>query len=123
MNEIYWITRLDAIESTLVALICISGLVLLFAVVGYFVTRGEDLEGYKTSIRMMKKSVIVTIVSTILLIFIPNQKQALMICGIGGTIDYIKSNETAKKLPDKCIQAIDKYLGEIVGEDKKQKSE
>lgn len=123
MNEIYWITRLDAIESTLVALICISGLVLLFAVVGYLVTRGEDLEGYKTSIRMMKKSVIVTIVSTILLIFIPNQKQALMIWGIGGTIDYIKSNETAKKLPDKCIQAIDKYLGEIVGEDEKQKSE
>lgn len=33
-----------------------------------------------------------------------------LIYSIGGTIDYIKSNEKAKQLPDKCLQALDKYL-------------
>ena len=27
-----------------------------------------------------------------------------------GQIDYIKSNDKAKKLPDKCIDALDKYI-------------
>jgi hypothetical protein len=32
------------------------------------------------------------------------------IYGIGGTIDYLKSNETAKRIPDKCIKALDLYI-------------
>jgi hypothetical protein len=41
-----------------------------------------------------------------------------MIYGVGGTIDYIKSNDKAKKLPDKCIEALDKYLDNINKEEK-----
>ena len=39
-----------------------------------------------------------------------------MIYGLGGTLDYIKSNEVAKQLPDKCIIALDKYLEEVDNE-------
>jgi hypothetical protein len=34
----------------------------------------------------------------------------LLIYGVGGTVDYIKSNDTAKQLPDKVVNALDKYL-------------
>ena len=46
-----------------------------------------------------------------------------MIYGIGGTIDYIKSNDTAKQIPDKCINALDKFIDEYVNEDNNEKKE
>ena len=39
--------------------------------------------------------------------------EALMIYCVGGTIDYVKSNETAKQLPDKCIKALDKWADNL----------
>ncbi len=46
-------------------------------------------------------------------LFYPNtERDIMLIYGIGGTVDYIKQNETAKQLPDKVIMAIDKYLDE-----------
>ena len=35
-----------------------------------------------------------------------------MIYGIGGTIDYIKSNDKSRQIPDKVINVIDKWLSE-----------
>lgn len=32
-----------------------------------------------------------------------------MIYGVGGTIDYIKENHTAKQLPDKYIKILNKW--------------
>ena len=34
----------------------------------------------------------------------------MAIYGLGGTIDYIKSNDRAKKLPDKVVNALTCYL-------------
>ncbi len=53
-----------------------------------------------------------------LLVFIPSKRDMLMIIGIGGTIEYLKSNDTAKKLPDKVIMAIDKLLDDTIEEEK-----
>lgn len=43
-----------------------------------------------------------------------------LIYGVGGTIDYLKDNETAKQLPDKVVIALDKYIDSL-NEDKKEK--
>jgi len=43
-------------------------------------------------------------------VFIPTKKDALLIYGVGGTIDYIKQNPTAKQLPDKCVKVLDKWV-------------
>ena len=50
---------------------------------------------------------------------IHSKNEVLLIYGVGGTIDYIKSNDTAKQLPDKCIKALDKRV-ENLNEEKKQ---
>lgn len=51
--------------------------------------------------------------------FVPSKKDMLMIYGLGSTIDYIKQNDAAKQIPDKCIDALDKFIDEYVNEDKK----
>jgi hypothetical protein len=78
----------------------------------------------ESSLQLAKKhfirSAIVVIVSLLLNIFTPTSQQALAIYGVGGTVDYIKSNDTAKQLPDKVVNALDKYLDSLnEKEDKK----
>ena len=48
-------------------------------------------------------------------IFIPDKKTLYVIYDIGGTLDYLKENKTAKQIPDKAILALDKYLNEQLG--------
>jgi hypothetical protein len=52
-------------------------------------------------------------------IFIPDTKQALIIYGVGGTIDYVKDNDKCKQIPNKVIDALDKYLEYLNKEDEK----
>ena len=65
-----------------------------------------------------KRFIFVTIIVCLINFFIPTTNETLMIYGIGGTIDYIKSNDTAKQLPDKCIKALDKWADNINEENK-----
>ena len=49
------------------------------------------------------------------------KNDALLIYGVGGTIDYVKSNETAKQLPDKYIKALDKWVDNLNEEKQENK--
>lgn len=53
------------------------------------------------------------IIGCILIVFsfaIPSEEKLYAIYGIGSTIDYIKSNDKAKEIPNKAIDCIYKYL-------------
>lgn len=78
------------------------------------------IKNYKTFMLYFKRSIIATLVLIVINIFIPTKNEALLIYGVGGTIDYIKSNDKAKQLPDKCIIALDKWV-ENLNEDNNQK--
>ena len=121
MNEIYWITRLDTICKFLTATAIVSFLIAMALIV--FVCNRDEMDDefwdYKKYLKYSKVYILVTIVSCVINIFIPTTNQALFIYGVGGTIDYIKSNDTAKQLPDKCIKALDKWV-ENLNEEKKQ---
>ena len=133
MNEIYWITRLDAICSILICISVSSSFVLLVSF--YLALSSRDdaetykeysgcwdkyMRGYKKWMRNTKRCAIIFFVSVFINIFIPTTNQALLIYGVGGTIDYIKSNDTTKQLPDKCVKALDKYLDNINKEEEKE---
>lgn len=49
------------------------------------------------------------------------KNDALLIYGVGGTSDYVKSNETAKQLPDKYIKALDKWVDNLNEEKQENK--
>lgn len=131
MNELYWITRLDYITAflSLIAVLgAITTIVLFF--IGLLKRSYADIypEGSQTWERYIdtseicfyfaKRCVIVFFVSAFMNIFTPTTNEALLIYGVGGTIDYIKSNKTAKQLPDKCIKALDKWVDNINEENK-----
>ena len=109
MSELYWITRLDAIVIifqifTILSFVCI----LLFGMI-YFV----DEYIPKNIIKLgFKISVITLVISLPLQIFVPTTKDVFVIWGVGGTIDYLKSNEKVTQLPDKCIDALDFIIDE-----------
>ena len=132
MNEIYWITRLDAICNFLITIAVVSFVISVvigaFSMYNRFAADDHEeggkyynchMQRFKIFLNYFKRSIIVTLVLTVINIFIPTKNEALLIYGVGGTIDYIKSNDTAKQLPDKCIKALDKWV-ENLNEEKKQ---
>jgi hypothetical protein len=115
MNEMYWITRLDGL---LIAIVVPMAILLFVAMFNAF---GACDSFYKRDERKdyRKRAIICGSIGFLLLIaqaFIPTTNQALIIYGVGGTIDYVKSSDKAKQLPDKAIIALDKYL-ESINED------
>ena len=134
MNEIYWITRLDAICNFLTTIavlsLLISVVLVVFAMHNRFAA-DECLEGgeyynchmqrFKIFFNYFKRSIIVTLVLFVIKTFIPTKNDALLIYGVGGTIDYIKSNSTAKQLPDKCVKALDKWVDNLNEEKQENK--
>nr|DAW10758.1 MAG TPA: hypothetical protein [Caudoviricetes sp.]DAY73314.1 MAG TPA: hypothetical protein [Caudoviricetes sp.] len=118
MNEIYWITRLDAIQALLFVLSALS----IIAVIVCFI-RWVDKEIKNGKAKHFVISIFVSLFLMIALVLTPSTKDAFMIWGVGGTIDYIKSNETAKQLPDKCIQALDKFVDEYMLNEEDNKEE
>lgn len=122
MSEIYFITRLDAICTFLTATAIVSFLIAIALIV--FVCNRYEMDDeswdYKRYLKYSKVCILVTIVSCVINVFIPTTNQALFIYGVGGMIDYIKANDTADQLPDKCVKALDKYLDNLT-KDENQK--
>lgn len=80
-----------------------------------------DMECLRTNnmvIKISKPFVRVGIVCLIIATFLPSTKQGYMIYGISNTVEYIKSNKTARELPNKAIVAIDRWLDEEMECDK-----
>lgn len=122
MEELYWITRLDGINVFLNLLVVISTVFTGCSFIGGLIMKGDNPRGsetYNKGITVHKYSLkfaITALIVSIIFIFTPTKKDALLIYGVGGTIDYIKSNETAKQLPDKAVQALDKLISDYIEE-------
>ena len=136
MNELYWITRLDGMcwFLTLIAVFSFIATVVLFSIGlskrgdADICTEGsqtwkQHIETSKMCLYFAKRCVIAFFVSVFINFFIPTTNQALLIYGVGGTIDYIKSNDTSKQLPDKCIKALDKWVENLTKEENQKENE
>lgn len=120
MSELYWITVLGKIESISKAFIFISGVAGIFLTVIFIISVGDYVDNeLKSIIRKTRNATyIIFCVSLVLTVLIPSKKDLYMIYGVGKTMDYLKSNPTARKLPDKYIKAFDKWVDQITEDDK-----
>ena len=115
MNSIYWLTRLDNIQGIIILFLILSiiGLIILIVIlINDYIDDGEyfhinDYTGVKKWLIVCCSFVIINILG---LVFIPNTKEACIIYGVGGTIDYIKQSKEAKQIPDKVVKALNEYL-------------
>lgn len=115
MEEIYWLQRLGSLNSLMWCMFVIGLLVLIiYLSIRLFIGSNVFYDWEKKFVssygKIVKKTSIITFCSLLLAIFIPTTQEAYIIYGIGGTIDYLKDNETAKQLPDKVIDALDKWI-------------
>ena len=118
MSELYWFSVLGNLHDLCGVTAAIFFFV--FVILGIWVIMCiGDSEDVSTFVKkVLKGSFFVVVFGVFGCIFIPTQKNLLIIYGVGGTIDYLKENKEANKIPDKCIKALDKYLDDALKEDK-----
>lgn len=125
MSELYWITRLEYFHNVSLLFLILGTIIVFLFSLCYYTSNGqsiyEETHGYSSKAKEYKEyrdtcskglkwSVPVTLLALFLYLFIPTTKEALLIYGVGETIDYLQSNPTAQKLPDKCIRALDTWV-------------
>lgn len=118
MNELYWLITLGKLNTVCWIFFAIGILILLIAVPCYFTYFDED--DLKISVKAIKFGIIITLFSVLGSIIIPSKNELYLIYGAGTIVDYCKDNSKVKEIPDKAIDALNRYLDSIA-EDKKQK--
>lgn len=111
MNELYWLTRLEYIQNFLVIVMSVSGIAMFISFMSWLVASYE--EEVKKSLLWLRYTFATLIISSLIFVFVPTTKEAVLIWGVGSTIDYIQENETAKQLPDKCINALNDWVDNL----------
>lgn len=118
MSTLYWINVLGNFYELCMIIFVISALLGITFFLATIFHEGDieaDLSkvGYKRFVKVRNTNCIVFIISTLALVFLPTRNQLYIICGVGGTLDYLKENPTAKELPDKCIKALDTWVDNL----------
>ena len=119
MWELYLISRVGVIHN----LSCIvAGFALVVAIVCFITSittddwSGEDLynEWQKSKLRKFAKTMLLVFgINAVIGVATPSREEAYFIYGVGGTIDYIQSNPKAKQIPDKCIDALNRWVDNL----------
>lgn len=119
MSEIYWLTRLDYLIGVSIAITVVAA-ILLIAFGMMEIVDGDD-EIIMSSVKrkaILRISGIALAISTVVWVFIPSSKEAMMIWGIGQTLDCIQENEYIKELPDKCVKALENWVDSLIEEER-----
>ena len=123
ISHMYWITRLSLIHDAFLFVFIVATIVAFLA--GVIVLLIGDDKDDNACFKRVKKYFITGIVAVVLsgigFVFVPKTSEALLIYGVGTTIDYVDNNETIKQLPDKAVQALDKYL-DLLNKDSENKN-
>ena len=120
MVEIYWLQRIGALSDLFnvmwIFVTVVAGLFSVIAPMTVEIIKENDITNQAKKIA--KTLAVILVVGIIGSIVTPSTKEMYAIYGIGGTIDYIKSNDKAKQLPDKCIGALTRYVDSIEKENR-----
>ena len=120
MLEVYLITRLTALNGFFFAVAIITGIIAIVCGIVYCVNLAEGFS-YDYEPPLLKKWVrnctITCIASTLFNIFTPTTKDAMIIYGIGTTVDFLQENENVQQLPDKCVKALNDWVDSLAEDD------
>ena len=122
METIYWMQVLGNVAELGKLLLVLSVMALVGLIVAIAVNFDEGLESKacKSIVKFFKWLMLPLFTGIAIVVFVPSEKQFYAIYGVGGTIDYIKSNEAARQLPDKVVNALDRWIDSQVEEDAKK---
>lgn len=126
MLELYLISRIGVIHGVFIAATVIS---IITAIICYIISittddwSGEYIceEWQRFNLRKFgNKMLIVFGFSVLIAAATPTKEEAYLIYGVGSTIDYIQSNPKAKQIPDKCIDALNRWVDNLNKKEEKK---
>lgn len=121
MLEVYLITRLTALNGFFFAIAMITGIIAIICAIVYGMhsideyMRCEEVQA--TLKKWIRNCTITCVASTLFNIFTPTTKDAMIIYGIGTTVDFLQENENVQQLPDKCVKALNDWVDSLVEDD------
>ena len=128
MSELYWIMVLDNVCFVSNMVMFIAGTIAVAAWIISFICYSEtdgiedetdsDWLGYKKAKGIASKSFTACIIATSISVFAPSKEQMYMIVGVGTAIDYVQESESVKQLPDKCVDALNRWVDSLNKEEK-----
>ena len=122
MNEMYWITRLDAVNDFLIILIILATIAIVGCLIILFSEIVDEDEIWVIMMfRILKGSILVLLTSSTLKVFVPTTNEMYTIIGIGGTYEYLKDNKDIKEIPDNTIKALKIWSENLVSEEEAKK--
>ena len=120
MVEIYWLQRIGALSDLFsvmwIFVTIVAGFFLVIAPMAIELIKENNITNQTK--KVAKALAVIFVVGVIGSIMTPSTKEMYAIYGLGGTIDYIKSNDKAKQLPDKCVDALTRYVDSVEKENK-----
>ena len=129
MFEIYWLTRVDTLNTLFGWMIAVPVAVAAVMFFAFLVsmdnigqsTIDENWISFKKYCRKFRNVLLpIFIIGILGTGFCPTKNDMLLIYGVGGSIDYLRNNPTAQKLPDKCIEALDAWVDELFPENREK---
>lgn len=114
MSELYWLTRLEYIQNFLVIVMSASGITTFISFTLWIMS--ESVKEIRANLLWLRCAFATLVISSLIFVFVPSTKEAVLIWGVGSTIDYLQENETAKQLPDKCINALNDWVESLSDE-------
>jgi len=124
----YWISVADGIKTVFLAMAIIFTIILAISTIGYFVSSGslaEELACYGDENNKDVKSwnvwvkawrtvfltcFIVSLISTIITVFIPSKKDALIIIAGGVVGNFITQDTTSRKIPHEIMDLLSEKI-------------
>ena len=116
-STMYWITTCDAIITTCILLSVVSSIISIVLLFG--LPNDEECRNRYKPIMII--SGIIAVITLLIAIFLPSERQWYKIYGISRKIEYVKNNPKAQQLPNKTINALDRYLDSFAQDSTKTK--
>lgn len=111
MNS-YWLLYLIEQADNLIIFLSLTLAIvaILFIVFSIGASVAGDEREKKLAIKYLKKITPILAVLILSVILLPSTKSCYRIIGLGTVIEYSKTNEKVKELPDNLIKAVNNYL-------------
>ena len=116
-GKLYWLTRLDGLNSMAEVCSYLIGIALVFTIIFYCVTKIEGDASYYNPLGKANNVLIpILVFSTLIQVFLPTKNEAMFIIAGGKAVNFIEKDTSINNIPEQTTAIITKYLDNTLKE-------
>lgn len=124
-SKLYWLTRLDNLHGLLIALTIIGIIATVICLIVYAVEsefwEDDDFLNYKKNWGWMRRMWIVSLITGIMLCFLPTKNEVIFIIAGGKTIEFATNDSSINKIPGQATKILSDFIQKQISEIKADK--